>query len=152
MERVGKPKSLAEAKSVADKILNDAERAEAILGSAFGTLEYPDGVLGRYLQALARRGQANAAALCAVRCARAWHQSLLLNCNRIADLISKDRPSNRADLAYLSCLPFCMVFTSNDKLHAKTARLFLRAEQEFVWVAISRRKCGASTPVLHAAT
>ena len=48
------------------------------------------------------------------------------------DLISGDRPSNAADIAYLHYLPFCMVFTSTDKLHAKTAPLFLRLNQVFL--------------------
>lgn len=48
------------------------------------------------------------------------------------DLISGDRPSNVADIAYLYYLPFCMVFTSNDKLHAKTVPLFLRPDQVFL--------------------
>lgn len=47
------------------------------------------------------------------------------------DLISGDRPSNAADIAYLYYLPFCMVFTSGDKLHAKTVPLFLRSNQVF---------------------
>lgn len=50
-----------------------------------------------------------------------------------ARLISPDRPSNRTDIAYLFYLPFCMMFVSSDKLHRKTAKLFLRADQEFVW-------------------
>ena len=48
------------------------------------------------------------------------------------DLISGDRPSNGVDIAYLHYLPFCMMFTSNDKLHAKTVPLFLRPNQRFV--------------------
>lgn len=51
---------------------------------------------------------------------------------RSADLISP-RKSNRIDIAYLYYLPFCMVFTSNDKLHRETAPLFLREDQTFVW-------------------
>src|SRR5207302_11190301 len=47
-------------------------------------------------------------------------------------LISPDRPSNRVDLAYLFYLPFCMLFVSSDKLHQRTASLFLREDQEFV--------------------
>lgn len=35
-------------------------------------------------------------------------------------------------MAYLFYLPFCMVFTSNDKLHAATVPLFLRSNQSFV--------------------
>lgn len=48
-------------------------------------------------------------------------------------LISGRRASNKADLAYLYYLPFCMVFTSNDRLHRATAPLFLREDQSFVW-------------------
>src|SRR5260370_24572270 len=46
-----------------------------------------------------------------------------------ADLISRDRASHKIDIAYLYYLPFCMVFTSNDKLHINTAPLFLMANQ-----------------------
>jgi hypothetical protein len=48
-------------------------------------------------------------------------------------LISKDRPSNRVDIAYLNYLPFCQVFVSSDKLHRGTAPLFLDSSQTFVW-------------------
>ena len=48
------------------------------------------------------------------------------------DLISGDRASNAADIAYLFYLPFCMIFTSNDKLHSRTVPLFLRDDQLFV--------------------
>ena len=50
----------------------------------------------------------------------------------VADLISRDRRSNRADIAYLYYLPFCNVFTSNDNLHVRTVPLFLRDQQVFV--------------------
>lgn len=49
-----------------------------------------------------------------------------------ADLIGRSRPSNKIDLAYLYYLPFCMVFTSNDKLHADITPFFLRDNQSFV--------------------
>jgi len=49
-----------------------------------------------------------------------------------ADLISRRRASNKVDIAYLYYLPFCMVFVSNDKLHAKTAPLFMNEDQTFV--------------------
>jgi len=48
------------------------------------------------------------------------------------DLIARTRPSNRVDIAYLYYLPFCMVFTSSDKLHQRTASLFLMDGQTFV--------------------
>lgn len=49
-----------------------------------------------------------------------------------SDLISRDRPSNKVDLAYLYYLPFCRVFTSGDKLHERAAPLFMRDDQTFV--------------------
>jgi len=49
-----------------------------------------------------------------------------------SDLISRDRPTNKVDLAYLYYLPFCRVFTSKDKLHERTVPLFMRANQTFV--------------------
>jgi hypothetical protein len=50
-----------------------------------------------------------------------------------ANLISKERVSNRIDIGYLFYLPFCMIFVSSDKLHKKCAPLFLRNDQKFVW-------------------
>jgi hypothetical protein len=47
-------------------------------------------------------------------------------------LISGDRPSNAADMAYLFYLPFCQVFTSSDNLHINTVPLFLRRDQVLV--------------------
>lgn len=46
--------------------------------------------------------------------------------------ISGERKSNKADMAYLYYLPFCMVFLSDDKLHAKTVPLFLDGYQSYV--------------------
>jgi hypothetical protein len=50
-----------------------------------------------------------------------------------AGLISSERPNNRVDVAYLYYLPFCMIFTSGDKLHRKITPLFLRDDQMFMW-------------------
>jgi hypothetical protein len=49
-----------------------------------------------------------------------------------ADLISRNRPSNKIDIAYLYYLPFCMIFASNDNLHERTAKCFLRDDQLFL--------------------
>lgn len=43
-----------------------------------------------------------------------------------------DRPSNKVDIAYLYYLPFCTVFTSNDRLHKNLAPLFLHSMQNFI--------------------
>ena len=49
-----------------------------------------------------------------------------------ADLIGRERPTNKVDIAYLYYLPFCMAFTSRDRLHERTAPLFLDEKQVFI--------------------
>jgi hypothetical protein len=49
--------------------------------------------------------------------------------------ISPDRPSNKVDISYLYYLPFCMAFTSADKLHERLAPLFMESGQVFVRAA-----------------
>lgn len=50
-----------------------------------------------------------------------------------ARLIAAERPSNRADIAYLFYLPFCNIFVSGDKLHRRCAQPFLQKGQDFIW-------------------
>lgn len=57
---------------------------------------------------------------------------LLFNVGIASDLISRDRPTNKVDLAYLYYLPFCTVFVSNDKLHERTVPCLLKAHQMFI--------------------
>ena len=47
-------------------------------------------------------------------------------------LLSKVKPSHKVDLAYLYYLPFCSVFTSKDNFHADIVPLFLSPGQTFV--------------------
>jgi hypothetical protein len=49
-----------------------------------------------------------------------------------SSFISKDRASNKADIAYLYYLPFCHAFVSKDNLHSRTAELFMENGQAFV--------------------
>lgn len=56
-------------------------------------------------------------------------------------LISTDRPSNKIDIAYLYYLPFCQVFTSSDKLHAKVAPLFCEQGQLFIAGSDLKKAC-----------
>jgi hypothetical protein len=46
--------------------------------------------------------------------------------------ISSERPSNKIDVSYLYYLPFCMAFTSADKLHERLAPMFMESGQVFV--------------------
>lgn len=48
-------------------------------------------------------------------------------------LIGKERASsNRIDISYLYYLPFCHIFVSNDRLHKRTAPLFVESDQSFI--------------------
>jgi hypothetical protein len=47
--------------------------------------------------------------------------------------IGAERRTNVIDLSYLYYLPFCMVFTSRDRLHRRLAPIFMRPRQRFVW-------------------
>jgi hypothetical protein len=49
-----------------------------------------------------------------------------------AELIGRERQSNKVDVGYLYYLPFCNVFSSRDRLHRRVAPLFLRVDQEFI--------------------
>ena len=42
------------------------------------------------------------------------------------------RPTNRVDLEYLYYLPFCSVFSSNDKFHKRIVGYFLNSRQRFI--------------------
>lgn len=59
-----------------------------------------------------------------------------------ANLISADRPSNRADIAYLFYLPFAHVFVSGDRLHRLCTAPFLKSSQDFVWAPDLKRDLG----------
>lgn len=48
-------------------------------------------------------------------------------------LISRERKSNRADIAYLYYLPFTNIFTSGDKLHKRVVPMFLDPDQRFIY-------------------
>ena len=50
-----------------------------------------------------------------------------------SNLISRDRPSNRMDIAYFFYLPFCKIFISSDNLHRKCSKVLLETTQRFVW-------------------
>ncbi|TDO05392.1 SEC-C domain-containing protein [Sunxiuqinia elliptica] len=41
-------------------------------------------------------------------------------------------PTNQVDLEYLYYLPFCNVFTSNDKIHKQLVPLLVREDQQFI--------------------
>lgn len=130
VERKGKPKTMAQAKELADALL--AERDPELLmleGMAlFGVpIEVQKNALSRWDKA----GRPT------LRKMFPYFNHLLAVENFFyiavgSDLISKERASHRVDLAYLYYLPFCMVFSSYDKLHIQMVPLFLTDQQTFV--------------------
>jgi hypothetical protein len=44
----------------------------------------------------------------------------------------KHPQTHMVDIAYLYYLPFCNIFTSNDKLHVELAPIFMRKDQQFI--------------------
>lgn len=63
---------------------------------------------------------------------RVFKVELLFYLGIARGFISDDRPSNKADMAYLHYLPFCAAFASGDGLHRRTVPLFLDADQSFL--------------------
>lgn len=124
----GRPRTLEECHQLAERYVQQT-------GQVFDTLLDFLQVPHQYRPAIIRRwiehGQppmpvfAPYAAYCATVIA-------FFRCAVSADLISSERASNSADIAYLFYLPFCQIFTSNDNLHGKTVPLFLREDQLFI--------------------
>lgn len=127
----GKPRTLAEVKAFVERLLNESEHREMILRLGCGLL----GVPGDLQEQIFRRWQAEGTPRLPDFAPYACHVvsvELFFYLGLASDLISRERPSNKIDLAYLYYLPFSMVFASNDKLHARVVPLFLHEDQEFI--------------------
>ncbi len=125
-----KPKTLAEIKSLVDQTVHneDGENALQFGLSVIGVpIPSQEKVLQRYRVAGKPPLKNFAPYFCHV-----FSVDLFFYMSIAADLISRVRPSNKIDLAYLYYLPFCMAFVSNDKLHERVAPLFLREDQTFL--------------------
>ncbi len=59
--------------------------------------------------------------------------NLMLALGMSTKWISAKPQNNVVDASYLYYLPFCMVFASGDKLHARLVPHLKRDDQEFVW-------------------
>ncbi len=125
-----KPKTLQEVKTMADRFI-DAPNREEILASGLTSI----GTTPKFQQEVLARWRA--AGSPPIR-EFAPYFTHILTVDYVfyfgigADLIGRGRPSHKIDVAYLYYLPFCMIFTSNDKLHKALAPLFLRPDQSFV--------------------
>ena len=126
----GKPKTLPQVKSISDQLIDASDREKAF---AYGLslLGVPQHIRDTALFRWKAAGKP-AIAEFAPYFRHLYSVDLFFYLAIAADLISCERPSNKVDLAYLYYLPFCMVFTSSDKLHAKVVPLFLKPDQTFL--------------------
>jgi hypothetical protein len=124
------PKTVDEAKRIADDLLDDPRPAWALrLGMTLLGIspEAQDSVVARW----------NATGQPTIRdfapfFSRVVAVDLFFYVAMSTGLIASTRPSHKIDIAYLYYLPFCKIFTSTDKLHGLVTRLFLDAEQRFI--------------------
>jgi len=131
---IGKPRNLAEVKTLTDAYI-DGSPQHASLTFGMNLLDIPD---ERQREIFARWQNAGSPSIkqFAPYFRYVYGVDLFFNLAVAADHISRVRPAgkvdNKVDIAYLYYLPFCMVFTSKDKLHRRAVPLFLREDQSFV--------------------
>lgn len=130
VEQHGKPKNFFDAKLLTDSILNSLSEEDMLnLGmTVFGVTEYGQKEILKRWETEGKQPLS----MFAPYLRHLLSVELYFYVGLGSDLISKDRPSNKVDLAYLYYLPFCMVFTSSDKLHANIVPPFLRDHQTFI--------------------
>jgi hypothetical protein len=125
-------KTLQEAKAVADALVNGMDNPYARLALAIQFFQIPQHLHAGIAQAWKSGGKRTLTEF-APYAAYALSVEIFFQIALGAGLIGGERPSNRTDIAYLFYLPFSMVFISSDDLHRRTAPLFMRSGQEFVW-------------------
>jgi len=127
---MGRPKTLLEVKALAEALIDGSPQLDS-LRFGMDLFSVPDiaqrEILDRW------QGVSNPALRqFAPYFRHVYSVDLFFNLAIAADLISRGRPSNKIDLAYLYYLPFCHVFTSSDNLHERVVPLFMRDDQTFV--------------------
>lgn len=124
--------SLEQARALADDVVSKATDVMTVLSLASTFLHIPGHLHGPIIDAWKREGRRPLKTF-APYAAHVVTVELFFHFALAAHLIASNRPSNRIDIAYLFYLPFCTLFVSSDNLHRRTARPFLRPDQEFVW-------------------
>jgi hypothetical protein len=127
---LGKPKTLTDVKRFVDFYLSSPDQ-EAVLSFGLSVLGFPERGQQNVLSRWRSLGKSPVREF-APYLTHVLSVDLFFSLAIAADLIGRGRPSHKIDIAYLYYLPFCMVFVSNDKLHAAIAPLFLREDQSFV--------------------
>jgi hypothetical protein len=112
-----KPKSFAETKAFVDRMIHQHGGRYSFLKLACELLSVPEYLRPQVIRRWKSMGAPHFS-IFAPYAAYVLTVDLFFYFNLAADLISSNRPSNKIDIAYLYYLPFCMVFTSKDNLHA----------------------------------
>jgi hypothetical protein len=131
---IGKPKTLAEVKALADAYI-DGSPQEGTLLFGLQVLGVPEAAHPDIIDRWKRTGSPSVREF-APYFRHLFGVDLFFSLAIAADQISRVRPKGKADnkvgIAYLYYLPFCHIFVSQDKLHKRVAPLFLRGDQTFV--------------------
>jgi hypothetical protein len=127
-------KSVEEAYGVAAALVHSRAEPEQQLALLFTFVQIPDQLRDPIFQRWSAAGFPPLARY-ASYAAHVLTVELFFQIALAANLISTERASNRADIAYLFYLPFCHVFISGDKLHRRCAPVFMNRQQDFVWAA-----------------
>ena len=125
-------KTLQDAKAMADALVSGTQNPYARLALASQFLHIPQDLHSSIVQAWQSAGKRTLPEF-APYAAYVLSVEIFFQIALGAGLIGGERPSNRTDIAYLFYLPFSMVFISSDALHRRTAPLFMRPNQAFVW-------------------
>ncbi len=128
----GTCRSLEEAKEQAQSFVHKGDRPFEVMKLAFALLNIRQDLAGPVLKRYKLAGYPPLARF-APYSAYVLTIDVFFYIAVAASLISGKRVTNKVDLAYLYYLPFCMIFTSSDKLHKRCAPLFLSNDQEFIW-------------------
>jgi hypothetical protein len=125
-------RSLEEAKAMADDVVNAIDNPADTMKLSFIAADLPRDYERSALEKWRSAGYPPLPAY-APYAAHVLSVEIFFRVALAAGLISTERASNRVDMAYLFYLPFCMLFTSSDRLHRRCTPLFLRSDQDFVW-------------------
>ena len=131
---LGKPKSLAEVKTLTDAYI-DGSPQEGSFKFGMALLEVPVAAQPGLIQRWQNAGSPPIREFVPYF-RHLYGVDLFFKLAMASDQISRVRPAGKADnyvdMAYLYYLPFCHAFTSKDNLHRKVVPLFLRPDQSFV--------------------
>ena len=125
-------KSLDDAKAIADTFVRSTEFPDDRLKFALIAAGMPPRMAGPIHERFQKAGSPPLIQF-APYAAHILTVELFFHIAIAANLIGTEDANNRTDISYIFYLPFCMVFVSSDKLHRRTAPLFIRADQTFVW-------------------